>query len=124
MKKRVNNGQYNPLERLAFLRSIFFPQVGETTGGQLRPVRSQAEGTGYPEFVENVMFRKHSVMFATVHVVGATIISSRGWAFRRRTAALRRGPIALPSSSAVRRLLWRGSTTFSPPPPARGRCSC
>ena len=68
---RVNNGQYNPLERLAFLRSTFFPQVGQTTGGQQRPVRSQAESAAYAEFVENVMFRKHSVMFATVHVVGS-----------------------------------------------------
>jgi hypothetical protein len=68
---RANNGNYNPLERLAFLRSQFFPQVGQTTGGQIRPVRSQAEGNAYPEFVENVMFTKHSVMFATVHVVGS-----------------------------------------------------
>jgi Calcineurin-like phosphoesterase len=37
---RVSNGQYNPLERLAFLRSVFFPQVGQTTGGQVRHVRS------------------------------------------------------------------------------------
>jgi hypothetical protein len=68
---RVNNGQYNPLERLAFVRSVFFPQVGQTTGGHPRPVQSQAEGTSYPEFVENVMFKKHRVMFATVHVVGS-----------------------------------------------------
>jgi hypothetical protein len=68
---RVNNGQHDPLERLAFLRSVFYPQVGQTTGGQLRPVQSQAEGAPYSEFVENVMFRKHSVMFATVHVVGS-----------------------------------------------------
>ena len=68
---RVNNGQYNPLERLAFVRSTFFPRAGQTTGGQIRPVRSQADGNAYPEFVENVMFAKHSVMFATVHVVGS-----------------------------------------------------
>jgi hypothetical protein len=68
---RVNNGQYNPLERLAFLRSVFFPQVGQTTGGELRSVRSQADGSDYSEFVENVMFRKQNVMFATVHVVGS-----------------------------------------------------
>jgi len=67
----VNNGQYNPLERQAFLRSVFFPQVGQTTGGQLRPVRSQADGGAYSEFVENVMFRKQSVMFATAHIVGS-----------------------------------------------------
>jgi hypothetical protein len=34
---RVNNGQYNPLERLVFLRSVFYPQVGQTTGGQSAP---------------------------------------------------------------------------------------
>ena len=68
---RLNNGQYNPLERLAFLRSVFFPQVGQTTGGQVRPVRSQAANGPYSEFVENVMFKKQSVMFATVHVVGS-----------------------------------------------------
>ena len=39
---RVNNGQYHPLERLEFLRSVFFQQPGQTTGGQVRPVRSQA----------------------------------------------------------------------------------
>src|SRR5262245_24467148 len=68
---RVNNGQYNPLERLAFVRSVFFPHAGQTTGGQIKPVRSQADGGAYPEFVENVMFTKQSVMFATVHVVGS-----------------------------------------------------
>jgi Calcineurin-like phosphoesterase len=68
---RLNNGQYHPLERLAFLRSVFFPQIGQTTGGQVRHVQSQAEGGAFPEFVENVMFRKHSVMFATLHVVGS-----------------------------------------------------
>lgn len=68
---RANNGQHNPLERLAFLRSVFFPQIGQTTAGQLRPVRSQADDSAYSEFIENVMFRKHSVIFATVHVVGS-----------------------------------------------------
>jgi Calcineurin-like phosphoesterase len=68
---RANNGQYNPLERLAFVRSVFFPQIGRTTGGQVRPVRSQADGPAYSEFVENVMFRRQNVMFATVHVVGS-----------------------------------------------------
>src|SRR5262245_163221 len=68
---RANNGAFNPLERLAFLRTLFFPQVGQTTGGQVRPVRSQGDSGNYSEFVENVMFRRQSVMFATVHVVGS-----------------------------------------------------
>jgi hypothetical protein len=61
-----NNGSYDPLERLQALRSTFFPEIGRTTGGKVRPVLSQAAGVAYPEFVENVMFRKQNV--ATVHV--------------------------------------------------------
>jgi hypothetical protein len=68
---RANNGAFYPLERLAFLRSTFFPSPGFTTGGQVRRVRSQAESGAYPEFVENVLFHKHSVLFATLHVVGS-----------------------------------------------------
>jgi len=68
---RVNNGAYNPLERLAFLRSVFFPTPGRTTGGQRMRVRTQADGGDYPEFVENVLFRSHGVTFGTVHVVGS-----------------------------------------------------
>jgi hypothetical protein len=45
---RVNNGRHNPIERLTFLRSVFFPQVGLTTGGHQRSVESQAEGGTYP----------------------------------------------------------------------------
>jgi hypothetical protein len=55
----------------AFLRSTFFPNPGFTTGGQVRRVRSQAEGGTYPEFVENVLFHKHSTVFAGIQVVGS-----------------------------------------------------
>jgi hypothetical protein len=68
---RASNGAHNPLARLDLLRSVFFPEIGQTTGGKIRPVRSQAEGGAFSEFVENVMFRKQGVMFATVHVVGS-----------------------------------------------------
>ena len=68
---RFNNGSHNPLDRLAFVRELFFPQIGRTTGGQIRPVASQAEGAEFSEFVENVMFIKQDVMFATLHVVGS-----------------------------------------------------
>ena len=121
---RVNNGQYNPLERLAFVRSVFFPEVGHTTGGQVRPVRSQAEGSAYPEFVENVMFTKQSVMFATVHVVGSNNDLEPGGHSPLPTAAVRRGPIASPNSNGVRQPRWRGWTRSSRPRPARRGCSC
>ena len=68
---RTNNGSYNPLERLAFLRSVFFPNPAETTGARRRAVHSQAEQPAHSQFVENVWFRENQVVFATAHVVGS-----------------------------------------------------
>lgn len=64
---RANNGSYDPLERLAFDRSIFFPEPGTTLGQQPVPVASQA-AAGFPE---NVRLRRQGVDFAVVHVVGS-----------------------------------------------------
>ena len=63
---RVNNGAYNPLERLDALREAFFAEPGMTLGARM-PVRSQA-GLGLPE---NVSFGVQRVAFAAVHVVGS-----------------------------------------------------
>lgn len=64
---RVNNGGYNPLERLDFDRSVFFSDPGRTLGQKPMTVASQA-ATGHPE---NVSFRARGVDFATLHVVGS-----------------------------------------------------
>ncbi|MEZ5289618.1 MAG: hypothetical protein R2745_00905 [Vicinamibacterales bacterium] len=68
---RTNNGAYLPTERLAFLRSVFFPRPGRTTGGRPMRVRTQADDPPFAEFVENVLFQWNRVTFATVHVVGS-----------------------------------------------------
>lgn len=65
---RVNNGAYDPLERLAMLREVFFAQPGRTLGGgRTMHVDAQAE-LGYPE---NVDWRAQRVTFAAIHVVGS-----------------------------------------------------
>ena len=63
---RVSNGAYNPLERLAFDRSVFFSEPGTTLGRTTR-VDSEADA-GFPE---NVQLRRQRVQFAVVHVVGS-----------------------------------------------------
>lgn len=64
---RANNGSFNPLERLAFDRSVFFTKPGITLGQ--RPMRVSAQTReGLPE---NVSWRKHGVDFAALHVVGS-----------------------------------------------------
>jgi len=64
---RVNNGAFNPLERLAQLREVFFPNPGKTLGQHSVAVRSQAK-QGYPE---NVTYTRNDVAFAALHVVGS-----------------------------------------------------
>jgi hypothetical protein len=68
---RVAAGQYNPLERLAFLRKTFFPDPDFSTGGRRMRVISQSHSQGYREFIENVWFRHRQILFATVHVIGS-----------------------------------------------------
>jgi hypothetical protein len=64
---RANNGSYNPLERLATIRRMFFPTPGKTLGMKPMSVKSQA-AAGFPE---NVRFDKADVAFAAVHIVGS-----------------------------------------------------
>ena len=64
---RLNNGAYNPLERLAAIRSLFFARPGSTLGRHPARVLSQAS-QGYPE---NVRYTRGEVAFAALHIVGS-----------------------------------------------------
>jgi hypothetical protein len=64
---RVNNGSYNPLERLTALRELFFANPGMTLGQHPARVQSQAD-QGIPE---NVRWERADVSFAAVHIVGS-----------------------------------------------------
>lgn len=63
---RVNNGSYNPLERLDALRALFFSEPGKTLGGNM-PVKSEVTA-GLPE---NVTFTQQRVAFSVVNVQGS-----------------------------------------------------
>ena len=64
---RANNGGYNPLERLAAVRTLFFPHPGQTLGQQTMSVKAQTK-LGFPE---NVRFDRADVTFAALHVIGS-----------------------------------------------------
>lgn len=68
---RANNGAYNPLERLAFVRSLFFANPHWSTGGHPIRLHPESDDPAYKTFVENAMFERGKVAFATVHVVGS-----------------------------------------------------
>lgn len=65
-----------PLNELAAVRSVFFPVPGLTLGGTKKDVLSQAEhhDPAHPadaQFVENVMWEKNRVVFATINMPGS-----------------------------------------------------
>jgi Calcineurin-like phosphoesterase len=62
---RANNGSYNPLERLAEVRQLFFSDPGKTLGGRNMGVEAQ---DGYPE---NQLWVESRVTFAALHIVGS-----------------------------------------------------
>lgn len=62
---RENNGGYDPLERLDRLRTVFFPRLGHTLGGQDMRVDARR---AYPE---NQLWVQSRVTLATLHVVGS-----------------------------------------------------
>jgi hypothetical protein len=62
---RLNNGGYNPLDRLAKIRELFFAHPGYTLGS--RPVRIKAEDN-YPE---NQRWMASDVVFSVLHIIGS-----------------------------------------------------
>ena len=65
-------GRFHPLERLAALRKLFYPNPRTTTGRTTMPVATQADDPRHAEFVENVRFARNGVVFATLHVIGSS----------------------------------------------------
>ena len=77
-------GRYDPLERLASLRTVFFPNPGRSLGPGPLAVESQSADPGFAEFRENARWMRGGFVFATIHIVG----SSNGLEpFATRTAA-------------------------------------
>jgi len=60
----------DPHDRLAFLRGLFFRDPTRTTGGRPMKVESQSARKGFEAFVENAMWVRGGVVFATVHALG------------------------------------------------------
>lgn len=67
---RANNGAYEPLERLAFLRALFFP-TDASLGQRTMTLERQSADPAYATFVENVRWAVKNVLFVGLHVVGS-----------------------------------------------------
>jgi hypothetical protein len=67
---RESVGGYEPQERLAKLRELFFSEE-RSRGVQPMELITQRQMAGYEKFVENARWTVHGVVFATIHVVGS-----------------------------------------------------
>ena len=67
---RVNNGQYDPLERLEKIRQLFFAS-NESLGKRRLPLQAQSSQPSFAAFVENRRWSQGKVRFATLHLVGS-----------------------------------------------------
>jgi hypothetical protein len=62
--------EYNPIERLAKLREIFF-QGAQSLGQRPMPLTLQSENPAYAQFRENVRWTYGEITFVTVNVPGS-----------------------------------------------------
>ena len=67
---RVNNGEYDPLERLAKLRALFFP-TDQSLGRRTMTLERQSEDPAFALYRENVRWVMHGVLFVGLHIVGS-----------------------------------------------------
>ncbi len=67
---RPKAGSYDPEERLAVIRQLFFPDHN-SFGKTKLPLTSQALMPGFATYVENNRWAMGNIAFATVHLVGS-----------------------------------------------------
>jgi hypothetical protein len=63
-------GEYDPNERLAVLRKMFFGS-DKSFGKKKITLISQAKSTGFEKYVENNLWTYGGLQFATIHLVGS-----------------------------------------------------
>ena len=87
---RENNGSYDPLERLDYLRRAFYPD-NQSFGRRKVTLSQQSEDPRYGKYRENSMFSFGNVLYAMLHVVGSNNNLARDAAndleYAERTAA-------------------------------------
>ena len=67
---RENNGSFDSLERLDYLRGTFY-RDNQSLGKRKMTVSRQSEDPRYSKYVENQMWSMGNVLFAMVHIVGS-----------------------------------------------------
>lgn len=68
---RAGAGKFQPLERLALLRKMFYPNPRETLGQKPMPISTQRDVKGFEAYPENQRWQKKGIWFVTCHIVGS-----------------------------------------------------
>jgi hypothetical protein len=68
---RPNSGGFDPVERLARVRQMFFPDPTQSLGKAPLRVTPQSANAQYAKFVENARWERAGIVFATVHIPGS-----------------------------------------------------
>ena len=105
---RNNNGGYDPVERLARLREVFFARPGQTLGRYPLAVDSQAGDAAFGAYREHLRWQIGPVLFVTLNVPGGGSNIGRpaqpNPEFVERSAALRAWISAAFSRARARKL--------------------
>lgn len=90
---RSSNGSFDPVERLARLRQVFFADPRRSLGRYPMAVDSQADDPAFAAWPENLRWQRGPVLFATINVPGSDNNFGRagqpGEEFLRRSEAVR-----------------------------------
>lgn len=68
---RPKCGSFDPLERLAALRRIFYANPHQSLGQKTMPLETQQDNPGFGAYPENQRWEHKGVWFATCHIVGS-----------------------------------------------------
>ena len=68
---RPNSGRFDPIERLARVREMFFPDPTRSLGKAPLRVTPESADPRYAKFVENARWERSGIVFATVHIPGS-----------------------------------------------------
>lgn len=68
---RASASKFQPLERLALLRKMFYPNPRETLGQKPMRISTQMDVKGFEAYPENQRWQKKGVWFVTCHIVGS-----------------------------------------------------
>ncbi len=92
---RVGAGMHSPLERLEKIRTLFYSKTSSLIDSEQLKVVSQSSRKMFSNYVENVIWYKNKVTFATIHASG----SKNGLADFDKNSSIKR---SLEDDSAVK----------------------